>query len=124
MFVPYKPGGPEAATQVATRLTKLGKHTYTWPAAALPKPGDTHGYVHSQVDAPDERWVYDFYHQTHKSPRKTTQEIEQSVTSYTMSGDDSTSSSHSVEVCMYCTDMPVAIRISRNVGKLCACACR
>ncbi len=25
--VPYKSGGPEAATQVATRLTKLGKNT-------------------------------------------------------------------------------------------------
>ncbi len=69
-YVPYKSGGPEVATQAATRLTKL---------PALPRLGETYGYVFSQVNAPDERWVYDFIarHMSHHG--KSAQVIEQSV---------------------------------------------
>ncbi len=59
VYVPYKSGGPEAATQAATTLTKLEKHAYTTRGCTT-KLGDMHGYVLSQVDAPDERWVYNF----------------------------------------------------------------
>ncbi len=66
--------------------------------AALPRLGDTHGYVLSQVDAPDERWVYD-YRQTHEAPWKT-RPSDRACTSCTTSGYDSTGSSHSVGVCV------------------------
>ncbi len=64
-YVPYKSGGPEVATQEAMRLTKL--HGPRLPA--LPRLGETYGYVLSQVNAPDERWVYDFIPR-HESPLK------------------------------------------------------
>ncbi len=56
-FVLFKSGGPEAATQVATRLEKTRiRNPWLHYHARL---GGTHGYVLCQVDAPDEQWAYD-----------------------------------------------------------------
>ncbi len=95
------------ATQAATRLTKL---------PALPRLGKTYGYVFSHVNAPDERWVYDFItrHMSHHG--KSAQVIEQSVyyTIAILRLGTSTSGSHSVDVCVVRTRTE-SIRSPRNV---------
>ncbi len=79
---------------------------------ALPRLGETYGYVFSKVNAPDERWVYDVIAR-HMSHHGTGSDRAKRVLAILRLG-TSTSGSHSVDVCVVRTRTE-SIRSPQNV---------